>query len=167
MRAPIEKWPVSHICRTPITPNQIRLGTGVLGLSVTLLYALGYLWAGALLALIVGVLDGVDGKLARLKVHMTKSGKGEHLLDYVVEMSWWMALAYHFHATGQVRYAYVILLVFLAFISLERVARGFVQRRIGRSLNDFSPFGRRGAPTVNRALFKKSTPAAGAFRSVW
>src|SRR5438105_11344520 len=82
---------------------------------------------------------------------MTKSGKGEHLLDYVVEMSWWMALAYyvvemswwmalayHFHATGQVRYAYVILLVFLAFISLERVARGFVQRRIGRSLNDFS-----------------------------
>jgi hypothetical protein len=105
---------------------------------VTLLYALGYLWAGALLALIVGVLDGVDGKLARLKVHMTKSGKGEHLLDYVVEMSWWMALAYHFHATGQVRYAYVILLVFLAFISLERVARGFVQRRIGRSLNDFS-----------------------------
>jgi len=89
---------------------------------VTLLYALGYLWAGALFALIVGVLDGVDGKLARLKVHMTKSGKGEHLLDYVVEMSWWMALAYHFHATGQVRYAYVILLVFLAFISLERVA---------------------------------------------
>lgn len=137
MRTPIEKWPVSHICRTPITPNQIRLGTGVLGLSVTLLYALGYLWAGALLALIVGVLDGVDGKLARLKVHMTKSGKGEHLLDYVVEMSWWMALAYHFHATGQVRYAYVILLVFLAFISLERVARGFVQRRIGRKPGRF------------------------------
>jgi len=73
---------------------------------------------------------------------MTKSGKGEHLLDYVVEMSWWMALAYHFHATGQVRYAYVILLVFLAFISIERVARGFVQRRIGRSLDDFSPFER-------------------------
>ena len=105
--------------------------------------------------MIIGVLDGVDGKLARLKVHLKKSGKGEHLLDYVVEMSWWMAPAYHFHATGQVRYAYVILLVFLAFISLERVARGFVQRRIGRSLNDFSPLERRGAPTVNRALFKK------------
>ncbi len=69
MRAPIEKWPVSHICRTTITPNQIRLGTGVLGLSVTLLYALGYLWAGALLALIIGVLDGVDGKLASESSH--------------------------------------------------------------------------------------------------
>jgi phosphatidylglycerophosphate synthase len=41
---------------------------------VTVLYALGYLWAGALLALIIGVLDGLDGKLARLKVQMTKAG---------------------------------------------------------------------------------------------
>jgi phosphatidylglycerophosphate synthase len=142
VHAPIEKWLISHLCRTTITPNQITLGTGVLGLSVTVLYALGYLWAGALLALIVGVLDGLDGKLARLKVQMTKAGKGEHLLDYVVEMSWWMALAYHFHTTGQVRYAYVILVVFFAFHALERVARGFVQRRIGRSLDDFSPFDR-------------------------
>ena len=64
VHAPIEKWLVSHLCRTTITPNQITLGTGILGLSVTLLYAFGYLWIGALLALLVGILDGVDGKLA-------------------------------------------------------------------------------------------------------
>src|SRR5213596_2227676 len=80
VHAPIEKWLVSHLCRTTITPNQITLGAGVLGLSVTVLYALGYLWVGALLALIVGVLDGVDGKLARLKVQTTRLGKGEHVL---------------------------------------------------------------------------------------
>jgi phosphatidylglycerophosphate synthase len=142
VHAPIEKWLVSHLCRTSITPNQITLGTGVLGFNVTVLYALGYLWAGALLALIIGVLDGLDGKLARLKVQMTKAGKGEHLLDYVVEMSWWIALAYHFHATGQVRYAYLLLLAFFAFTSLERVARGYVQRRVGRSLDDVSRFDR-------------------------
>src|SRR5207244_5681479 len=34
VHAPIEKWLVSHLCRTTITPNQIMLGTGVLGLSV-------------------------------------------------------------------------------------------------------------------------------------
>ena len=102
VHAPIEKWLVSHLCRTTITPNQITLGTGVLGLSVTVLYALGYLWVGALLALIVGVLDGVDGKLARLKVQTTRLGKGEHVLDYCIEMSWWAALAYYFHADGQV-----------------------------------------------------------------
>jgi hypothetical protein len=38
--------------------------------------------------------------------------KSRHLLDYVVERSWWIALAYHFQATGQVRYAYALLLAF-------------------------------------------------------
>jgi 1L-myo-inositol 1-phosphate cytidylyltransferase / CDP-L-myo-inositol myo-inositolphosphotransferase len=142
VHAPIEKWLVSHLCRTTITPNQITLGTGVLGLGVTLLYACGYLWAGVLLALVIGVLDGIDGKLARLKAQTTKLGKKEHDLDYLVETSWWMALAYHFHATGQIPYAYVIFFAFFAFHRLERVAKKAVQRRIGRNLDDFAPFDR-------------------------
>jgi 1L-myo-inositol 1-phosphate cytidylyltransferase / CDP-L-myo-inositol myo-inositolphosphotransferase len=142
VHAPIEKWIVSHLCRRSITPNQITLGTGILGLSVTLLYAFGHLWVGALLALLVGILDGVDGKLARLKVQTTRIGKGEHLLDYFVEMSWWAALAYHFHATGQVRYAYVIWLIFFACDSLERLAKWSVKLRVGRSIDDVSRFDR-------------------------
>jgi phosphatidylglycerophosphate synthase len=142
VHAPIEKWLVSHLCRTTITPNQITLGTGVLGLSVTLLYGVGHLWTGALLALLVGILDGVDGKLARLKVQMTRIGKAEHVLDYFVEMTWWGALAHHFHTTGQVHYAYVIWVVFFASDSVERVAKWFVKRRVGRSIDDVSPFDR-------------------------
>ncbi|HEX3421640.1 MAG TPA: CDP-alcohol phosphatidyltransferase family protein [Candidatus Udaeobacter sp.] len=142
VHAPIEKWLVAHLCRTSITPNQITLGTGVLGLGVTLLYASGYLWAGVLLALVIGVLDGIDGKLARLKAQTTKLGKKEHDLDYFVETSWWAALAYHFHATSQIRYAYVIFIAFFAFDRLERVAKQAVQRRIGRNLDDFAPFDR-------------------------
>jgi phosphatidylglycerophosphate synthase len=142
VHAPIEKWLVSHLCRTSITPNQITVGTAVLGLGVTLLYACGYLWAGVLLALVIGVLDGIDGKLARLKAQTTKLGKKEHDLDYLVETSWWIALAYHFHATGQIRHAYVIFFAFFAFHRLERVAKKAVQRRIGRNLDDFTPFDR-------------------------
>ena len=142
VHAPIEKWLVSYLCRTTITPNQITLGTGVLGLGVTLLYACGYLWAGVLLALAIGVLDGIDGKLARLKAQTTKLGKKEHDLDYLVETSWWTALAYHFHTTGQIRYAYVIFFAFFAFQRLERVAEKAVRRRIGRNLDDFAPFDR-------------------------
>ncbi len=142
VHAPIEKWLVSHLCRTTITPNQITLGTAVLGLGVTLLYACGYLWAGVLLALVIGVLDGIDGKLARLKAQTTKLGKKEHDLDYFIETSWWMALAYHFHYTGQIRYAYVIFFAFFAFHRLERTAIRAVQRRIGRNLDDFAPFDR-------------------------
>jgi phosphatidylglycerophosphate synthase len=142
VHAPIEKWLVSHLCRTTVTPNQITLGTAIVGLGVTLLYVFGYLWAGVLLALIVGVLDGVDGKLARLKAQTTKLGKNEHDLDYLVETSWWVALAYHFHATGEIRYAYMIFFAFFAFDRLERVAKRRVQRRIGRNLDDFTPFDR-------------------------
>jgi len=142
VHAPIEKWMVSHLCRTTITPNQITLGTAVLGLGVTLLYACGYLWPGVLLALAIGVLDGIDGKLARLKAQTTKLGKREHDLDYFVETSWWMALAYHFQATGQIRYAYVIFFAFFAVHRLERMAIQAVQRRIGRNLDDFARFDR-------------------------
>jgi phosphatidylglycerophosphate synthase len=58
---------------------------------------------GALLALVFGVWDGLDGKLARLKAQTTKLGKGEHVLDYFIEMSWWTALAHHFQVPGQVQ----------------------------------------------------------------
>src|SRR5438045_5584210 len=43
VHAPIEKWLVSHLCRTTITPNQITIGTAILSLGVTLLYACGSL----------------------------------------------------------------------------------------------------------------------------
>ncbi|HET9417867.1 MAG TPA: CDP-alcohol phosphatidyltransferase family protein [Chthoniobacterales bacterium] len=140
--APIEKWIVAHLCRTAITPNQITLLTGLVGVAVTFLYAAGYLWTGALLALAIGVLDGVDGKLARVKVQTTKLGKAEHTLDLFIEMSWWAALAYHFVSTGQLHYAYSILIGFYASHFLARLARDRIQRRIGRSLDDFAPFDR-------------------------
>jgi phosphatidylglycerophosphate synthase len=95
-----------------------------------------------LLALVIGVLDGIDGKLARLKAQTTKLGKKEHDLDYLVETSWWAALAYHFHATSQIRYAYLIFIAFFAFDRLERLAKKAVQRRIGRNLDDFASFDR-------------------------
>jgi phosphatidylglycerophosphate synthase len=142
VHSPIEKWIVSHLCRTSITPNQITLGTGVLGLTVTLLYASGHLGLGATLALAVGVLDGVDGKLARLKVQTTKIGKGEHALDYCIEMSWWAALAYHFQFSGQIPYAYLAWGIFFVSDVVDRLAKWSVERRLGRTLDDVSWFDR-------------------------
>src|SRR6267143_998293 len=142
IHAPIENWLVLRLCRTSITPNQVTLTAAMLGADVTLLYAFGYLRAGALLALVFGVLDGLDGKLARLKEQTTKLGKREHVLDYLIEMSWWTALAHHFQVSGQVRHAYVFLLAFLGADSLERVARWSAALRLGRKLDDASRFDR-------------------------
>jgi phosphatidylglycerophosphate synthase len=142
VHAPIEKWIVSRVCPTSITPNQVTLATAFLGISVAVLYTFGRLWAGALLALIVGVLDGVDGKLARLKVQTTRLGEGEHTLDYCIEMSWWAALTYHFHVGGQVRHAYAIWLLFFIFDVLDRLAKRSVECKLGRNLDDVSRFDR-------------------------
>jgi len=142
IHAPIENWLVLRLCRTSITPNQITFTAAMLGAGVTLLYAFGYLWTGVLLALVFGVWDGLDGKLARLKEQTTNLGKREHVLDYLIEMSWWTALAYHFQVSGQVRHAYVLLLAFFGADSLERVARWSAARRLGRKLDDASRFDR-------------------------
>src|SRR5437660_7608012 len=142
IHAPIENWIVLRLSRTSITPNQITLTGAMLGAGVTLLYAFGYLWAGALLALVFGVWDGLDGKLARLKEQTTTLGKREHVLDYFIEMSWWTALACHFQVSGQVRHAYVFLLAFFGADSLERLARWSAALRLGRKLEDASRFDR-------------------------
>src|SRR5947208_1103284 len=114
IHVPIENWLVLHLCRTSIAPNQVTFMAAMLGVGVTLLYAFGYLWAGVLLALVFGVWDGLDGKLARLKAQTTELGKREHILDDFIDMSSWTALAYHFQASCHVRSAYALLIAFIA-----------------------------------------------------
>lgn len=88
IHAPIETWIVARLGRTSITPNQITLFTACVSAVVAWLFASGRLISATLLALVVGVLDGLDGKQARVKVETTPLGKREHALDYVLELSW-------------------------------------------------------------------------------
>jgi phosphatidylglycerophosphate synthase len=142
VHAPIENWLVAHLWRTSIRPNQITFATMLVGLSVTLLYATGHLWFGTILALLVGILDGLDGKLARIKVETTELGKCEHALDYIVELSWWTALAHHFYVKGESPNAYLMLLLLVGSNLVDRLARRSVRQRLGRSLDDVAPFDR-------------------------
>src|SRR5439155_14237511 len=77
IHAPIEKFLISHLCKTSITPHQLTIAWIVLAFATTILFALGHLVWGIVLALIVGILDGLDGKQARIKVETSKSGKLE------------------------------------------------------------------------------------------
>jgi phosphatidylglycerophosphate synthase len=64
----------------------------VVGAAVVWLFWHRYFLAGALTTFLVEVLDGVDGMLARTKLHYSKLGKYEDLLDYFNETSWYIAL---------------------------------------------------------------------------
>lgn len=139
--SPIEDWIVARLCRTSITPNQVTFVTMLIGLAVTALFATGRLWWGVALAYAIEVLDGVDGKLARTKVETTAAGEWEHVTDYCIELSWWMALAFHFRSEN-LQPAYWLLLLLVGSDVIDRLAKRAVKQKVGRNLDDVSNFDR-------------------------
>ena len=142
VHAPIETAIVSRLCRTQITPNQITIAGFIIGCGATAAFVLGRVGLGILAALIFGVVDGLDGKLSRVKVETTKRGKWEHHVDTFVENSWWIAIAFHLWQSAQLRSAFY----FLALLIGSHVLDGFGKRRAkmatGRLLDDVAPFDR-------------------------
>jgi phosphatidylglycerophosphate synthase len=95
LHRPIENWAVLKLAHTAITPNQLTALVNLLAWTVTALFLTGNLLAGSLLSFLVGLLDGFDGKLARLKGMVTRVGTLEHSFDLLFESSWVLALGYH------------------------------------------------------------------------
>ncbi len=81
-------YPVADRVAQQVTPNQITLGALLLGLSVIP----AYLWGGALpatlLLILSGLLDVLDGSVARIRGESSEMGSVYDILaDRVVEMS--------------------------------------------------------------------------------
>jgi 1L-myo-inositol 1-phosphate cytidylyltransferase / CDP-L-myo-inositol myo-inositolphosphotransferase len=140
--APIETFLISRLCKTRVTPNQLTLLCNVVAWTATILFAIGHLGWGLALALLVGVLDGLDGKQARLKVETTRHGKIEHWFDAVFEMSWWIALAWHFHISGQLPGAFGYLLLLLVAEGVDGLAKASVYFTTGKVIDELGPFER-------------------------
>lgn len=140
--APIETFLVSHLCKTRITPNQLTLFCNIVAWIVTILLATGHLGWGLGLALIVGVLDGLDGKQARVKVETTTRGKIEHWFDALFEMSWWIAIAWHFRVSGQLPTAFDYLLLLLVAEAVDGLAKGSVYFTTGKVIDELGAFER-------------------------
>ncbi len=94
------------------------------------------------LALIVGVLDGLDGKLARLKLETSKAGKLEHLFDALFENSWWAALAWHLSVSGKLPDAFAYLGLLIGAQVLNALARASIVRYYGKSISELASFDR-------------------------
>lgn len=134
-----ENWLVYLVSNTWITPNGITLLTSVLGFYATYLLGTGSFTAALLLILSVGILDGVDGKLARAKMQETAIGELEHLIDKLVEYSWYFALAWYFAAEyGSPVWALAI--VTTGFAWAETVQGEFYRRLTGCQLDDAGKF---------------------------
>jgi len=140
---PLENWATRRIADWPITPNQVSAVVSLVAFIATGLFLAGWLLPASLLTLVVNVLDGVDGKLARAKGLTTELGYLEHSFDQLYEQSWYMAFAWAtFLRLGN---AGVLALGFwaLLFDSFARHVSMQFRQVTGVSLADYAPFDRR------------------------
>lgn len=89
----LENWAVLNLCPTSISPNQITILSNLIAFSAAALFWYGFLHIAVVLAFTVGVLDGVDGKLARVKMQYSEfGGLLDHILDNIYEPLWYLAI---------------------------------------------------------------------------
>lgn len=130
---------VRRFAPTAITANQVTVATTVLGFVVAGLYFAGWLRVGVLLAILVEVLDGVDGKLARITRTTLKAGELEHILDFFFENSWWLALG-RFLSTNGSSFSWPAALLMVAFDLTDNIVYSIADIKWGCSVDNATPF---------------------------
>src|SRR3546814_10309249 len=112
----------------------VTLLTAVVGIAAIVCFAIGWLWAGLLLMLFLGPLDGVDGKLARTRLQFSRWGDLEHVVDKIVEYGAFIALGGLLSRTGGHYGPSVLAAMTIAFALAEAVQGEFFNRFTGRQI---------------------------------
>jgi phosphatidylglycerophosphate synthase len=129
---------VRRLAGTRVTANQVTILTTLLGFAVAALYFVGWLRAGVLLAIAVEVLDGVDGKLARITRTTSRAGELEHIADFFYENACYLALGSYLSRDGFV-YAWTAAMLMVLFDLSDTLAYAVTDVRWGLSLDNASP----------------------------
>lgn len=133
---------VAFISNSNITPNQLTIMVNILAYTVTGLFFFGYLLPASFLTFIVGVVDGLDGKLARVKLMTSKIGSLEHSFDLLFEFSWFIALSFFLFSSTQSATPLILCIFIILFIAFYRHVYDQFRRATGRSLDDSGDFER-------------------------
>jgi len=94
LHRPIEAAIMQRLAETRLSPNHITLLCNVVAYAGAALLATGHLAAGTLAAMAVGVIDGLDGRQARVQLRTSAFGAVEHVFDKIYEILWIAALTY-------------------------------------------------------------------------
>ena len=139
---PFENALVRRLAPTNVTPNQITAATTVIAGITGVLFLHGWLKLGVVVALLVGILDGVDGKLARIKLATSPMGALEHVTDFFYENFWYLSIASHLAVGSGLRLWHAgVLLVAADFV--DNLVYLGVRMRTGRMLDELTSFDRR------------------------
>ena len=139
---PIENKIVYYLSDYGITPNQMTILVNIVAYTVTFLFLTGHLLPASILTFVVGIMDGLDGKLARVKAMASKLGSLEHPFDALYEFSWIAALSAHLSlSTGELLPALLGMLVIL-LVAFYRQCYDRFRMTTGKSLDAYGRFDR-------------------------
>lgn len=140
---PLENRATKWVSASTVTPNQVTTLTVLLAFLGAGLMVSGYLVTGLIIGFIVGILDGVDGKLARVTVRCTEFGdRYEHILDVIYELTWYWAIGWMLSNSGAEAVHYVSSAVITLFYLLDKAATGMFKSKRGKELFDYAPIDR-------------------------
>jgi CDP-L-myo-inositol myo-inositolphosphotransferase len=139
---PIENKLVAYISNYNITPNQLSIVVNILAYIVTALFFFGHLLSASILSFVVGIADGLDGKLARVKIMTSKLGLMEHPFDLLFEFSWFIALSLHLYIATASSLPLILCIFIMLFIAFYRHVYDQFGRAMGQSLDDYGGFER-------------------------
>ena len=139
---PLENRIVARLMNTKVTPNQITVLTNIVAYIVAAFYLFGFLLAGSILSFVVGLMDGLDGKLARAKDQTTELGKMEHAFDLLFEFSWLLSLALFLNRSSGEALPLILCLFSILFISFYRYCYDTFSRAMNTSLDIYGGFER-------------------------
>ncbi|MCK4397105.1 CDP-alcohol phosphatidyltransferase family protein [candidate division WOR-3 bacterium] len=139
---PIENKLVAFVSNFNITPNQLTIIVNILAYTVTVLFFFGYLLPASILSFVVGIADGLDGKLARVKLKTSKLGTLEHSFDMLFEFSWFIALSWFLFSSTQSATPLILCIFIILFIVFYRHVYDQFRKAMGKSLDDAGNFER-------------------------
>ncbi len=117
---PFENIFVYLFADTKITANHITIFVNILGYFVLFLFLIQYWWIGLFLLILVNILDGVDGKLARLKNQESVVGHIEHSFDQLYEQAIYVGIGLASYFIIDQFFVIIVLIIMLLSDSFNR-----------------------------------------------
>ena len=156
-----ENFFVYVLADSKITANQITIIVNIFGFFALFLFLVQYWWIGLILLVLINILDGVDGKLARLRMKESKVGHIEHSFDQLYEQAIYVGIGFGAYFIIDSLYVIIVLIIMLLIDSFNRHCSMQYKEVMGITLADSSRFdqifrkfdGRRNIYTLHILIF--------------
>ncbi len=140
---PFEFGITKLLATTPVIPNHVTFLGIALSAVTVYCFATGHLLLGVVLAATKGILDGVDGKLARFLLKYSKFGDLlDHVSDTIFDALWYLALGWFFSQGDWSSPAACYTMILFVSYWVERIVPGLFKKIHKYEIYDFSPIDR-------------------------